>query len=89
MFVGSASEGILYPGDKLASINYQDATKMTHLQAQNSMKTAGTSVKLDVARPGLEASRGSFESQGQYNVPLSRFDLDLYTILPSMILLIY
>ena len=39
VFVGSASEGILYPGDKLASINYQDASKMTHLQAQNIMKT--------------------------------------------------
>ena len=67
VFVGSASEGILYPGDKLASINYQDASKMTHQQAQNIMKTAGTSVKLDVVRPGLQGSRGSFESQGKNN----------------------
>lgn len=65
VFIGSASEGILYPGDKLASINYQDATKLTHLQAQNVMKSAGTSVKLDVARPGLQEPRGSFESQGR------------------------
>ena len=68
VFVGSASEGILYPGDKVVSINYQDTSKMTHLQAQNVMKSAGTSVKLDVIRPGLQNQRGSFESQGIYDV---------------------
>ena len=50
VFVGSASEGLLMPGDKVVGINHQDATKLTHLEAQNLIKHAGTSAKIDVVR---------------------------------------
>ena len=38
------------PGDKVVGINHQDATKLTHLEAQNLIKHAGTSAKIDVVR---------------------------------------
>ena len=50
VFVGSASEGLLMPGDRVVGINHQDASKLTHLGAQNLMKSAGTTAKVDVVR---------------------------------------
>ena len=50
VFVGSASEGLLMPGDRVVGINHQDASKLTHLEAQNLMKSAGTTAKVDVVR---------------------------------------
>jgi hypothetical protein len=32
--VGTASEGVLFPGDRVVSINHQDTSRMTHLEAQ-------------------------------------------------------
>ena len=34
VFVGSASEGLLLPGDKILSINSQDTGEVDHSQAQ-------------------------------------------------------
>lgn len=53
VFVGSASEGLLMAGDKVVGINHQDTSKLTHLEAQNLIKYAGTSAKIDVIRPGF------------------------------------
>jgi len=55
VFVGSASEGLLMPGDRVVGINHQDASKLTHLEAQNLMKSAGTTAKVDVVRQGTGA----------------------------------
>lgn len=51
IFVGSAAEGILFPGDKVVAINHQDTSRLTHMEAQNQMKMAGTNVQLDIVRP--------------------------------------
>jgi len=50
VFVGGASEGLLQPGDRLLSINSQDAGLMSHLEAQHLFKTSGTRVKVHVLR---------------------------------------
>ena len=52
VFVGSASDGLLMPGDKLVGINHQDTSRMTHLEAQNLIKSSGPSAKIDVIRYG-------------------------------------
>jgi len=52
VFVGSASEGLLLPGDKILSINSQDTGEVDHSQAQLMFKTSGTSAKIEVARTG-------------------------------------
>ena len=51
--MGSASDGLLYPGDKVISINHQDTSRMTHMDAQNLLRKAGTSAQLDLVRPGV------------------------------------
>ena len=53
VFVGGAADGVLYPGDKVASINHQDTSKMTHHDAQNLLRKAGTSAQLNIVRPGI------------------------------------
>jgi len=68
VFVGSASEGLLMPGDKVVGINHQDATKLTHLEAQNLIKHAGTSAKIDVVRPGYGGPGGY--NNYSYDAPL-------------------
>jgi len=68
VFVGSASEGLLMPGDKVVGINHQDATKLTHLEAQNLIKHAGTSAKIDVVRPSYGGT-GGYNSYS-YDAPL-------------------
>ena len=50
VFIGTASEGVLEPGDKILAINDQPTAGLTHLEAQNMFKTTGTSAKVDVAR---------------------------------------
>ena len=73
--MGSASEGMLYPGDKVASINHQDTSRMSHLEAQNMIKSAGTLARLDIIRPGISAMNqgmktdrsGSLGSSGSGN----------------------
>jgi len=64
VFVGSASEGLLMPGDKVVGINHQDTSKLTHLEAQNLIKYAGTSAKIDVIRPGYPG-QDVFEPQAR------------------------
>ena len=63
VFVGSASDGMLYPGDKVLSINHQDTSRMTHLEAQNLIKKAGTSAQLDLIRPGISDIQQGIKSQ--------------------------
>ena len=53
VFVGGAADGVLYPGDKVASINHQDTSRMTHHDAQNLLRKAGTSAQLNIIRPGI------------------------------------
>ena len=53
VFVGGAADGVLYPGDKVASINHQDTSRMTHHDAQNLLRKAGTSAQLNIVRPGI------------------------------------
>ena len=36
----------------MVSINHQDTSKLTHLEAQNLIKNSGTSAKVDVIRHG-------------------------------------
>lgn len=48
--LGSATEGILKVGDRIHAINHRDASKLTHVEAQNIFKKAGTSVQLTVSR---------------------------------------
>ena len=50
VFVGSASEGLLMPGDKVIGINHQDTSNLTHLEAQNLIKSSGTAATVDVLR---------------------------------------
>ena len=38
------------PGDRVVGINHQDTSKLTHLEAQNLIKSAGTAAKIDVVR---------------------------------------
>ena len=48
--IGSAAEGLLHVGDRIHAINHRDASKLTHLEAQNIFKKAGTSCQLAVSR---------------------------------------
>ena len=57
VFVGGAADGVLYPGDKVASINHQDTSRMTHHDAQNLLRKAGTSAQLNIVRPGVVDSQ--------------------------------
>lgn len=50
VFVGSASDGLLIPGDILLSINNQNTEAMQHCQAQHIFKTSGTSARIVLAR---------------------------------------
>jgi hypothetical protein len=50
VFVGSASDGVFIPGDKVVGINHQDTSRLTHLEAQNLIKSSGTAAKIDVIR---------------------------------------
>ena len=58
VFVGSASDGQLVPGDKVVSINHQDTSKLTHLEAQNLIKNSGTSAQVEVIRHGYNPQSG-------------------------------
>ena len=49
---GSASEGFLHVGDRIAAIDTYDATKLNHCDAQNIIRGAGMSLTLKVIRPG-------------------------------------
>jgi len=69
VFVGTASEGLLMPGDRVVGINHQDTSKLTHLEAQSLIKSAGTAAKIDVVRQGtgggvfIDTSNGNPERQ--------------------------
>ena len=55
--IGTAGEGVLHVGDRVVGLDHLDASQLTHADAQNIFKHAGTSIKLDVVRPS--ASQGS------------------------------
>jgi len=48
--VGSASDGVLFPGDRILSINRQNVTELSHFEAQHLFKASGTSVMVELAR---------------------------------------
>ena len=48
---------MLHVGDRVVGLDHLDASQLTHADAQNIFKHAGTSIKLDVVRPS--ASQGS------------------------------
>jgi len=50
VFVGSASDGLLCPGDVILSINNQNTQEISHFDAQHMFKSSGTSARLVVAR---------------------------------------
>jgi len=50
VFVGGASEGLLQVGDRILSINNQNAEQISHFEAQHLFKSSGTNVKLHVLR---------------------------------------
>ena len=50
MTIGTAGEGILHVGDRVVAIDHLDAAKLTHADAQNIFKHAGTSIALDIVR---------------------------------------
>ena len=50
--IGSGSEGLLHAGDRVVSINGQDARRMTHAEAHNRIVGSGTSLQLGIARYG-------------------------------------
>jgi len=50
VFVGSASDGLLCPGDVILSINNQNTQDISHFDAQHLFKSSGTSARLVVAR---------------------------------------
>lgn len=50
VFDGGPSEGLLQPGDKIISINSQDAGLMSHFEAQTLFRTSGKRVKVHVLR---------------------------------------
>ena len=56
MTIGTAGEGILRVGDRVVGIDNLDATKLTHADAQNVFKHAGTSIALDIVRWGFLAA---------------------------------
>ena len=50
VFVGTASEGVLQPGDRILSVNNVPTQGLTHLEAQNLFRHSGTNAKVNVAR---------------------------------------
>jgi len=52
VFVGSGSEGVLQAGDKILSINNQDTSSLSHLDAQNLFRKSGTKAQLEIGRVG-------------------------------------
>lgn len=52
VFVGSGSEGVLQAGDKILSINNQDTSNLSHLDAQNLFRKSGTKAQLEIGRVG-------------------------------------
>ena len=49
--IGTAGEGVLHVGDRVVGLDHLDASQLTHADAQNIFKHAGTSIKLDIVRP--------------------------------------
>jgi len=56
VFVGSGSEGVLQAGDKILSINNQDTSNLSHLDAQNLFRKSGTKAQLEIGRVGSPPS---------------------------------
>lgn len=50
VFVGSASDGLLQPGDRIVSVNSIPTQNLTHVEAQNLFRSSGTSAQLGVGR---------------------------------------
>jgi len=50
VFVGSASEGVLQPGDQLLSLNNLSADSLTHKEVQDVFRNSGTVAQLEVGR---------------------------------------
>ena len=49
--IGTAGEGVLHVGDRVLGLDHLDASQLTHADAQNIFKHAGTAIKLDIVRP--------------------------------------
>lgn len=50
--LGSAAEGLLQVGDRVVRLEHNDSKNLTHLDAQNIFKNAGTAITLDISRQG-------------------------------------
>merc|ERR1711962_1016159 len=50
VFVGSASEGVLQPGDRILNLNSQSTDSMSHREVQDIFRNSGTMAELEVAR---------------------------------------
>jgi len=66
VFVGGACEGVLQVGDKIISINDQNAEQISHFEAQHIFKTSGTSVRLHVVR-FVQCDTRNISQHFQYN----------------------
>merc|ERR1719347_1302731 len=50
VFVGSACDGVLLPGDRLLSVNSQSVEDISHREAQEIFKNGGVSAVVEVSR---------------------------------------
>merc|ERR1711962_1314789 len=81
VFVGSGSEGVLEPGDRILTINNINTNNISHVDAQNLFKSSGTSANLEIGRlvpasssiqPGMDQmdEQGKVHSQPYRTLPL-------------------
>jgi len=73
VFVGTGSEGVLEPGDKILSINNQPTNNISHVDANNLFRKSGTKATLEIVRPGVPPPLSQSDS-GMLSSPYSEHE---------------